>query len=83
MKYQLYGDGIHDDYPAIQEMLDSGMQVVYLPVPEKNNVTGTPIPFIGFMGDEGAIENLTLMDIDTNGDPLISHPERVKNLKQV
>ena len=25
MKYTLYGDGIHDDYPAIQEMLDSGL----------------------------------------------------------
>lgn len=36
MEYKLYGDGIHDDYPAIQEMLDSGMQVVYLPVTEKN-----------------------------------------------
>lgn len=36
MKFKLYGDGINDDYPAIQEMLDSGMQVVYLPVPEKN-----------------------------------------------
>ena len=32
----LYGDGIHDDYPAIQEMLDSGMTCVYLPDPEKH-----------------------------------------------
>lgn len=32
---KLYGDGIHDDHPAIQEMLDSGMSCVYLPVPEK------------------------------------------------
>lgn len=31
MKNTLYGDGIHDDYPAIQEMLDSGMPLVYLP----------------------------------------------------
>ena len=34
--YKLYGDGIHDDYPAIQEMLDLGKSVVELPVPEKN-----------------------------------------------
>ncbi|MBE6590144.1 MAG: hypothetical protein E7643_08190 [Ruminococcaceae bacterium] len=47
---------------------------------EQTNETGTPIPFIGFMGDEGEIENLTLLDIDTNGDPLLSHPERVKKL---
>ena len=35
IKNKLYGDGIHDDYPAIQEMLDSGMSCVYLPVPAK------------------------------------------------
>ena len=29
----LYGDGIHDDYPAIQEMLDCGGEVI-LPDPE-------------------------------------------------
>lgn len=34
-KYILYGNGIDDDYPAIQEMLDSGMSMVELPVPEK------------------------------------------------
>ena len=34
MKYILYGDGIHDDYPAIQEMIDSGACEVTLPVPE-------------------------------------------------
>ncbi len=33
--YQLYGDGIHDDYPAIQEMVDSGVCEVRLPEPEK------------------------------------------------
>ena len=31
---ELYGDGVHDDFPAIQEMLDSGMKCVYLPEPE-------------------------------------------------
>lgn len=32
--YQLYGDGIHDDTLAIQELLDSGISVVQLPVPQ-------------------------------------------------
>ena len=35
MAYQLYGDGIHDDYPAIQEMLDSKVCEVVLPAPKK------------------------------------------------
>lgn len=35
MKHILYGDGIHDDYYAIQEMIDSGMCEVVLPVPKK------------------------------------------------
>lgn len=34
MRYTLYGDGIHDDYPAIQEMLDSRQSLVYLPAPK-------------------------------------------------
>lgn len=33
MKHVLYGDGIHDDFDAIQEMLDSGTSCVYLPCP--------------------------------------------------
>ena len=36
MKNILYGDGIHDDYPAIQEMLDSGICEVVLPAPEEH-----------------------------------------------
>ena len=40
MSYKLYGDGIHDDYPAIQELLDSGICEVILPVPLKNYVIG-------------------------------------------
>ncbi len=36
MKNLLYGDGIHDDYPAIQEMIDSGVCEVSLPAPKKN-----------------------------------------------
>ena len=31
--YTLYGDGIHDDTKAIQEMLDSGICEVALPAP--------------------------------------------------
>ena len=34
--YTLYGDGVHDDYPAIQEMIDSGVCEVCLPVPKKH-----------------------------------------------
>ena len=36
MKNTLYGDGIHDDTAAIQEMIDSGSTLVALPVPEKH-----------------------------------------------
>lgn len=32
----LYGDGIHDDYPVIQELLDSGACEVVLPAPKKH-----------------------------------------------
>ena len=32
----LFGDGIHDDYAAIQELLDSGISTVALPAPQKN-----------------------------------------------
>lgn len=35
LKNKLYGDGIHDDYPAIQEMIDSGVSEVSLPSPQK------------------------------------------------
>ena len=34
--FTLYGDGVHDDHPAIQEMLDSGACEVSLPAPKKN-----------------------------------------------
>lgn len=36
MKYELYGDGVRDDYPAIQELLDSGASEVVLPAPTKH-----------------------------------------------
>ena len=32
---KLYGDGVHSDASAIQEMLDSGASEIYLPAPEK------------------------------------------------
>ena len=38
----LYGDGIHDDRPAIQAMLDSGMPLVHLPIPQNRySLSGT------------------------------------------
>lgn len=40
---KLYGDGIHDDAPAIQEMLDSGVSAVVLPVPQKNYAIGSTL----------------------------------------
>lgn len=43
MKHKLYGDGVHDDRPAIQEMLDSGMALVELPSPEKCYRIGKPL----------------------------------------
>lgn len=39
----LYGDGIHDDAPAIQAMLDSGASAVQLPVPQKEYCIGTTL----------------------------------------
>lgn len=46
-KYILYGNGIDDDYPAIQEMLDSGKCVVELPVPEKHYLISKTIKIHG------------------------------------
>ena len=40
---KLYGDGIHSDAPAIQEMLDSRAGLVYLPVPEKEYLIDVPL----------------------------------------
>ena len=42
-KKMLYGDGIHDDAPAIQDKLDSGISCVDLPVPAKNYSIGTTL----------------------------------------
>lgn len=38
MKYSLYGDGIHDDYPAIQELIDSGICELHLPTPKNHYI---------------------------------------------
>ena len=41
--YKLYGDGIHDDTPALQEMIDSGVCEVILPAPEKHYIITKPL----------------------------------------
>lgn len=43
MVHPLYGDGIHDDTAAIQEMIDSGCREVVLPTPEKHYVISKPL----------------------------------------
>ena len=43
MEHRLYGDGIHDDTPAIQERLDSGWCEVVLPVPKKYYLISKPL----------------------------------------
>lgn len=40
---ELYGDGIHDDAPAIQERLDSGISAVILPPPKTCYCIGTTL----------------------------------------
>lgn len=47
MKYTLYGDGLHDDQPAIQQMLDSGVCEVTLPPPQKCYVIGKTLKIHG------------------------------------
>ena len=42
-QFLLYGDGIHDDQPAIQEMIDSGMCEVSLPAPAKYYLITKPL----------------------------------------
>ena len=41
--YTLYGDGIHDDTNAIQEMIDSGVCEVILPAPKKFYLISKPL----------------------------------------
>ncbi|MBE6591557.1 MAG: hypothetical protein E7646_05900 [Ruminococcaceae bacterium] len=40
---KLYGDGIHDDWAAIQELIDSGKSEIVLPAPEKNYLISKPL----------------------------------------
>ncbi len=47
MQNRLFGDGIRDDYPAIQEMLDSGISEVVLPPPVKNYTIGKTLKIHG------------------------------------
>ena len=41
--HQLYGDGIHDDTAAIQELIDSGVCEVSLPAPKKHYLISKPL----------------------------------------
>ena len=41
--FTLYGDGVHDDAPAIQEMIDSGVCEVVLPAPAKHYLISKPL----------------------------------------
>ena len=41
--YKLYGDGIHDDTLAIQELIDSGVKEVSLPDPEVCYLISKPL----------------------------------------
>ena len=43
LEYTLYGDGIHDDTDAIQEMIDSGVCEVSLPAPKKCYLISRPL----------------------------------------
>ena len=46
--YRLYGDGIHDDWPAIQTMIDSGTCQVILPAPKKHYLISRPLELPSF-----------------------------------
>ena len=43
LRYTLYGDGIHDDTDAIQELIDSGVCEVELPAPKKHYLISRPL----------------------------------------
>ena len=42
-KYVLYGDGIHDDTDAIQELIDHSGCELSLPVPQENYLISRPL----------------------------------------
>lgn len=43
MNHTLYGDGVHDDTAAIQELIDSGVCEVRLPAPQKFYLISKPL----------------------------------------
>ncbi len=47
MKNILYGNGVNDDYPAIQEMLDSGVSEVCLPAPKEHYLISKTLKIYG------------------------------------
>ena len=47
MKYKLYGDGLHDDTLAIQQLLDQ-KGLVYLPTPKKFYLISKPLEISSF-----------------------------------
>ena len=42
-KYELYGDGIHDDTAAIQERIDNSLCELVLPAPQKCYLISKPL----------------------------------------
>ena len=42
-EFVLYGDGVHDDQPAIQKLIDSGVCEISLPAPEKHYLITKPL----------------------------------------
>ena len=66
MEYMLYGEGIHDDRPAIQELLDSKRRQDC----EQTNLTGMSMPFIE---NHGAIDKLILDSIETGNDDILKN----------
>ena len=42
-RYTLYGDGVHDDTDAIQELIDSGACEVTLPAPAVHYLISRPL----------------------------------------
>jgi hypothetical protein len=40
---RLFGDGVHDDTPAVQALLDSGASLVRLPAPERHYLVSRPL----------------------------------------
>ena len=75
MSPTLYGDGVHDDAPAIQAMLDSGASEIFLPVPKERYAIGETLRIHGGqtlrLGATTEIRLLPMKDccMLTNADP--------------